>query len=249
MERYLRQMKLPQIGEEGQKRLKEARVTVVGAGGLGSPVLTYLAVAGVGYIRIIDDDEVNITNLNRQFLHGESDLGKKKADSAAETLRALNSGIKIEPVCACLTEENAEELLSSAEVVVDCVDNIKTRLIVNEMCLRKRIPLVEGGITGFYGFVTDILPEYACLECLGYKESMDKEEIPAIGACTGVIGALQAGEALKILLGAGQPLYGKMLQYDGLYGGFDEIEIRKREDCSLHKRAAYTKKEEKEIRG
>lgn len=237
MERYLRQMKLPQIGKEGQEKLKNAVVAVIGAGGLGCPVLTYLAEAGVGHIRIIDCDEVNLTNLNRQFLHGEPDIGRKKALSAAESMRYLNSEINIEPVCDYLTEENTQEFLENADVVIDCVDNIKTRLLVNEVCLRNRIPLVEGGITGFYGFVTDILPEYACLSCLGYKESMDKEEIPAIGACAGVIGALQAAEALKILLGAGKPLYGKILQYDGLLGSFDEIEIYKRDDCALHKRA------------
>lgn len=129
---------------------------------------------------------------------------------------------------------------------MDCVDNIKTRLLVNEGCLKKNIPLVEGGITGFYGFVTCISPEHACLECLGYKESMDKEEIPAVGAFAGVIGSLQAAEALKILLKAGEPLYGKMLQYDGLLGSFDEIEIKRRGDCALHRRAAKARKEEKE---
>lgn len=237
MERYLRQRKLSQIGDEGQKKLSDAAVAVIGAGGLGSPVLTYLAAAGVGRIRIIDCDEVNLTNLNRQFLHGEPDIGQKKALSAAETLKNLNSEIEIEPVCACLTEANAQELLGTADVVADCVDNIKTRLIVNEVCLRNRIPLVEGGITGFYGFVTDILPEYACLSCLGYRETMDKEEIPAVGACAGVIGSLQAAEVLKLLLGEGTPLYGRILQYDGLLGSFDEIEIQKRADCSLHKRA------------
>lgn len=238
MERYLRQIKIPQIDKEGQERLGKASVTVVGAGGLGCPVLTYLAAAGVGRIRIIDCDEVNITNLNRQFLHGEYDIEKKKAYSAAEKLKKLNSDVKTEPVCTYLTEENAETLIGDADVVVDCVDNIKTRLIVNKVCLRKRIPLVEGGITGFYGFVTDILPEYACLACLGYKEKMDKEEIPALGACAGVIGALQAGECLKILLEAGEPLYGRILQYDGLLGSFDEIETMKHEDCFLHKKAA-----------
>lgn len=238
MDRYLRQIKIPQIKKEGQERLQGAFVTVIGAGGLGCPVLTYLAAAGVGHIRIIDCDEVNITNLNRQFLHSEYDIGRKKADSASEKLKRFNSGIETEPLCMYLTDENAEELIGSADVVVDCVDNIKTRLIVNEACLRKKIPLVEGGITGFYGFVTDILPEYACLKCLGYDENMDKEEIPALGACAGVIGALQAGECLKILLNAGNPLYGRILQYDGLLGSFDEIEIMKHENCALHKRAA-----------
>lgn len=234
MERYQRQLQLTQIGEQGQKRLQEARVTVIGAGGLGSPVLTYLTEAGVGHIRCIDDDVVSITNLNRQFLHGEPDIGKKKTDSAKETLECLNSALDIETVYCKVTEENAEKLIEASCVVVDCVDNMAARLSVNAACLKNKIPLVEGGISGFYGFVTVISPEYACLECMGYNKSMDKKEIPVLGTTAGVIGALQANECLKVILGAGEPLYGRILQYDGLTGGFDEIPVMKREDCKAH---------------
>lgn len=234
MERYQRQMIMSQIGEEGQNRLANALVTVIGAGGLGSPVLTYLAEAGVGRIRCIDEDVVSLTNLNRQFLHREQDIGRNKVDSAKETLKALNSRLQIEAICCKVTDENAEELIEGSCAVVDCVDNIAARLSVNRACLKKNIPLVEGGISGFYGFVTVIQPECACLECMGYHEGMDGKVIPVLGTTAGVIGALQANECLKIILGAGNPLYGKILQYDGLNGSFDEIEVQKNETCKLH---------------
>lgn len=234
MERYQRQMMLPRIGESGQRRLKDALVTVIGAGGLGSPVLTYLTEAGVGKIRCIDEDVVSISNLNRQFLHGEQDIGKCKVDSAKETLEALNSKVLVEPVCCKVTKENVRELISGSVAVVDCVDNITARLAVNEACLQLDIPLVEGGISGFYGFVTVIGRASACLECMGYHEGMDEKNIPALGTTAGVIGALQANECLKLILKAGEPLYGRMLQYDGLNSSFDELEILKSETCKIH---------------
>lgn len=165
----------------------------------------------MGHIRCIDDDIVSVTNLNRQFLHGEQDVGKRKADSAGETLNRLNSTLQTELLCCRLTEKNAGKLIEGSTVVVDCVDSISARLNVNRACLEKEIPLVEGGISGFYGFVTAIRPEDACLECMGYHEGMDGKTIPSIGATAGVIGSLQAAECLKIILGAGEPLYGRIL--------------------------------------
>lgn len=236
-ERYHRQKEIARIGAEGQKRLANAKVTVAGAGGLGSPVLTYLAQAGVGRIRLIDFDTVGITNLNRQFLYTEKDLGRKKTSAAKEKLELFNSEILVESCDAKLTEENAEELIGEADAVVSCLDSISARLIVNEVCLRKNIPLVEGGISGFFGFVMCVGGGGPCLECLGYDGSMDRKNIPALGAAAGVIGSLQAVECLKILLGAGEPLYGRMLQYDGINGNFDEIAVKRKENCRLHMRA------------
>lgn len=235
--RYQRQEKILQIGAEGQKRLAKSKVTVIGAGGLGSPVLTYLAEAGVGKIRLIDFDTVGITNLNRQFLYTEKDLGRKKTDAAREKLELLNPEVRVEAVCAELNEENAEELTGEADAVVSCLDRISARLIVNEVCLRRNIPLVEGGISGFYGFVMCVKREGPCLECLGYDRSMDQSSIPALGAVAGVVGSLQAAECLKILLGTGRPLYGRMIQYDGINGSFDEIAVKRNENCRLHRRA------------
>lgn len=236
-ERYQRQEAIDAIGAEGQKKLAAKRVTVIGAGGLGSPVLTYLAQAGVGTLRLIDFDTVGTTNLNRQFLYTEKDIGRKKADAAKEKLMLLNSEILIEARDAKLTKENAEELIGEADAVVSCLDSISARLIAGEVCIRKNIPLVEGGVSGFFGFVMCVGGDGPCLECLGYDESMNQKNIPALGAVCGVIGSLQAAECLKILLGAGEPLYGRMIQYDGLSGSFDEITVKRKEDCRLHMRA------------
>ena len=148
--RYERQVIVPQIGEEGQKKLSESRVTVIGCGGLGSPVLTYLALAGVGHIRMIDCDEVSFTNLNRQFFYENASLDKVKCEEAAEFLRKRNSQITIDPIHKMIDEENAVELLKESDVVVDCVDRIGVRKIVGRACKKLGIPLIEAGIHGFY---------------------------------------------------------------------------------------------------
>ena len=150
MERYKRQMSIPQIGADGQRLLQQSTVAVVGAGGLGAPVLTYLAAAGVGNIRIIDKDTVEISNLNRQFLYGPEDVGRKKAEAAKEKLEKQNPDIKFAAVSEMLTEKNGRALFKDADVIVDCVDSMQTRIAVNKICLLNQIPLVEGGVYGFY---------------------------------------------------------------------------------------------------
>ena len=237
MERYKRQISIPQIGTEGQMLLQSSTAAVIGAGGLGAPVLTYLAAAGVGNILVIDKDAVEESNLNRQFLYSREDIGRKKAEAAKEKLKKQNPQIKVTAFSDAFTEENGRELLKGADVVVDCVDSVKTRISVNKICLLLRIPLVEGGIYGFYGYVTSVFQNSPCLECMGYTKEMEQKEIPSLGAAAGVVGSLQAVEALKILLGKGEPFYGRILQYDGLDGSFDEIKVKKKKDCSLHKAA------------
>lgn len=237
MERYKRQISIPQIGTEGQMLLQSSTAAVIGAGGLGAPVLTYLAAAGVGNILVIDKDAVEESNLNRQFLYSREDIGRKKAEAAKEKLEKQNPQIKVTAFSDAFTEENGRELLKGADVVVDCVDSVKTRMAVNKICLLLRIPLVEGGIYGFYGYVTSVFQNSPCLECMGYTKEMEQKEIPSLGASAGVVGSLQAVEALKILLGKGEPFYGRLLQYDGLDGSFDEIKVEKKKDCSLHKAA------------
>ena len=150
--RYDRQILMPEIGIEGQKKLERAVVTVIGCGGLGSPVLTYLAQAGAGTIRLVDGDTVSDTNLNRQFLYREEDIGKKKADLAAEKLRRMNRGIRVEAFACSLTGENAGQILKGSDVVVDCVDSLAVRCIVGRYCLAEDIFLVEGAVQGFYGY-------------------------------------------------------------------------------------------------
>lgn len=235
MERYKRQISIPQIGTEGQMLLQSSTAAVIGAGGLGAPVLTYLAAAGVGNILVIDKDAVEESNLNRQFLYSREDIGRKKAEAAKEKLKKQNPQIKVTAFSDAFTEENGRELLKGTDVVVDCVDSVKTRMAVNKICLLLRIPLVEGGIYGFYGYVTSVFQNSPCLECMGYTKEMEQKEIPSLGAAAGVVGSLQAVEALKILLGKGEPFYGRLFQYDGLDGSFDEIKVKKKKDCSLHK--------------
>jgi molybdopterin/thiamine biosynthesis adenylyltransferase len=230
--RYSRQILLPQIGEQGQKRLAESTAAVIGCGGLGAPVLTSLALAGVGKLRLIDHDRIGLSNLNRQFLYEESELDKEKCERAADFLRRRNSGIVLETVCERLTEENAGRLLSGVDVIVDCVDRVETRRHAGRAARRLSVPLVEGGVHGFYGFVLSVLPgKSACLECVTAQEAEERGPVPAVGAVAGVIGSLQAVECMKILLGLPHVLYGRMLQYDGLYGEFTEVPVHVRPDC------------------
>ena len=230
--RYSRQILLPQIGEQGQKRLAESTAAVIGCGGLGAPVLTSLALAGAGKLRLIDHDRIGLSNLNRQFLYEESELDKEKCERAADFLRRRNSGIVLETVCERLTEENAGRLLSGVDVIVDCVDRVETRRHAGRAARRLSVPLVEGGVHGFYGFVLSVLPgKSACLECVTAQEAEERGPVPAVGAVAGVIGSLQAVECMKILLGLPHVLYGRMLQYDGLYGEFTEVPVHVRPDC------------------
>ena len=232
--RYDRQIPLEQIGKIGQEKLASSTVTVVGCGGLGSPVLTYLACAGVGTLRIVDCDVVSESNLNRQFLHNEQSIGVEKTVSAARSLRALNGDIQVEPFQVKVDEGNIQRLLAGSDAVVDCADNVATRLIVNTACLRAGIPLVEGGINGFSGFVMCVDAFHACLGCLGYDRQSRTQPLPVLGATAGVIGSLQAMDCLKLLLGAGEPLLGTLLQFNGLRGTFERIAVRKYARCACH---------------
>ncbi|WP_218144882.1 HesA/MoeB/ThiF family protein [Propionispira arboris] len=235
--RYERQLLIPQIGQEGQEKLEKAKVTVIGAGGLGSPVLTYLVSAGVGKIQIVDCDVVSESNLNRQFLHHTGDVGRPKVLSAQEKLVSLNPDVALSTVNKRLNQENIEECIIGSDVVVDCVDNIETRVMVASACIQLNIPLVEGGVLGFYGYVIDIGRDYPCLSCLGYDKAKQKTPVPVLGVTAGVIGCMQANECIKLLLGIGEPLYGRMLNYDGLSGTWEEVKVEKAKNCAVHKNA------------
>ncbi|WP_312649135.1 HesA/MoeB/ThiF family protein [Aminipila sp.] len=234
MMRYQRQVLMNQIGENGQNILKQSKVVVIGAGGLASPVLTYLTCAGVGTITLVDYDTISESNLNRQFLYGEKEVGKSKVEVAEEVLSRINSTITIHQVSEKLEENNIMEIIKGSDVVIDCVDNVETRLIVNRGCLQMDIPLVEGGVNGFYGFIIAIKREYACLQCVRYGDTVLKRPSPALGAVVGVIGSLQAVECIKILLGLEGVLYGRMLNYDGLSASFETVEIQKNHMCQAH---------------
>lgn len=232
--RYERQILIPQIGQEGQEKLGHSTVTVIGAGGLGSPVLTYLASAGVGTIRIIDCDVISESNLNRQFLHNTEDVGKLKTLSAKGKLSKLNPNINFITINKRIFTENAVEIIAGSDVVVDCVDNIATRIMIAHACMKLNIPLVEGGVCGFYGYVIDISRNYACLSCLGYDKVQPKTPVPVLGVTAGAIGCMQANECIKLLLHIGEPLFGRMLSYDGLSGAWEEIRVEKSNDCPVH---------------
>lgn len=232
--RYERQLLIPKIGHSGQKKLEQSTVTVIGTGALGSPVLTYLVCAGVGRIRIIDGEVVSEPDLNREFLHNTEDLDKLKVLSAKEKLALINPEIEIITINKRLEAKNAEDFLAGSDVVADCVDNMDTRTAVAKACIKLDIPLVEGSVNGFNGFVLDIGRNYPCLSCLGFDELKAEQPIPLLGVTAGVIGCMQANECIKLLLGIGEPLYGRILNYDGLSGMWKEISAKVSDRCPIH---------------
>ena len=240
LERFGRHLLLPEVGLEGQRRLRAARVALVGAGGLGSPIALYLAAAGVGHLTLIDDDRVERSNLQRQVLHGEADVGRAKVDSAADRLAALWPGVSLRREALRLDSGNAESLLAGHDAVVDGADNFRTRYVLNDACVRLGLPLVHGAVDRFRGQVSVFwparAPEAGCYRCL-FPEPPPAELVPncaqagVLGVLPGLVGLLQATETLKILLGIGQPLLGSLLCVDALHMRFDRIGLRHRPDC------------------
>ncbi|MEJ2183877.1 MAG: HesA/MoeB/ThiF family protein [Nitrospirota bacterium] len=220
--RYDRQMMMEGWGREVQEKLKGSTVFVAGAGGLGSPVSMYLAAAGVGTIRICDFDTPDWTNLNRQILHNHGRLSTNKALSAGQTLRELNPDVAVQALPEKIVAENVDELVGEADLVMDCMDNFPTRYLLNESAIRKGIPLVFGSIWGMEGRLSFIhAPETPCLRCM-FPEAPPQETFPVVGTTPGVIGTLQALEAIKHLSGQGQTLKGQLLVWDG-----GRVEFRK----------------------
>lgn len=234
--RYKRNILLPGVGEEGQLKLLQARVLLVGAGGLGSPVAYYLAAAGVGTIGLVDADTVDVSNLQRQILHRTADLGRPKVLSAREKLLDLEPGLNIEILQTRFSEDNAGDLVDRYDIVIDCTDNFSTRYIINEACLSHKKPFVYGGVLSFSGQVMTILPGRGpCFRCL-YREEPGANvpgcaELGVLGAVPGVIGTLQATEAIKYILGLGRLLVGRLLTYDALSATFYEVLLDADADC------------------
>jgi adenylyltransferase/sulfurtransferase len=237
--RYSRHLIMPEVALDGQKRLKQARVLTVGAGGLGSPLALYLAAAGVGTLGIVDFDVVDESNLQRQIIHGTSDLGRSKMESAREKIEDINPNVKVEAFEEALTSENALEIIDGFDVVVDGTDNFPTRYLVNDACVLLGKPNVYGSIFRFEGQASVFYAEEGpCYRCL-YPEPPPPGLVPScaeggvLGILPGAIGTIQATETVKLLLGIGEPLVGRLLLYDALSMRFREMKLRKDPNCPV----------------
>jgi len=237
--RYSRHLLLPEVGVEGQRRLKAARVLCVGAGGLGAPLAFYLAAAGIGTLGLLDFDVVDVSNLQRQIIHSTNDIGRPKLDSAAEKLHALNPDMKIVKLNTMLTSANALEIFKDFDMVADGTDNFPTRYLVNDACVLTGIPNVYASIYRFEGqasvFATKDGPCYRCL----YPEPPPPGLVPScaeggvLGILPGLLGVIQATEVIKLVLGKGEPLIGRLLLADALAMRFRELKLRKNPDCPV----------------
>jgi molybdopterin/thiamine biosynthesis adenylyltransferase len=240
LDRYSRHIIMDGVGPEGQKDLLDARVLVVGAGGLGSPIIQYLAAAGVGTLGIVDDDEVERSNLQRQVIHGTSDVGRPKVDSAAEFVADLNPDVDVETHRARLDEENVEDLVADYGFVVDASDNFRTRYLVNDACTLTGTPFAHGAVYRFEGQVTTFPgnEDSPCYRCL-FPEAPPEGAVPdcatagVLGVLPGTIGSIQATETIKYLMGVGDVLDTRMIFYDALEMSFEEMPFRKNPDCPV----------------
>ena len=238
IKRYSRHIVLREVGGKGQRRLLDSSVLIVGAGGLGSPVALYLAAAGVGRIGIVDFDQVDLSNLQRQILHATGDVGRPNVESALERLALLNPDVKVIPHGEPLSSANALALLSQYDLVVNGSDNFPTRYLVNDACVFSKKPLVDGSILRFEGHVTVFLPGRGCYRCLfpappppGLMPNC--QEAGVLGVLCGVVGSLQGLEALKLLLGIGEPLAGRLLWIDGLSLEIRSLKVRRDPSCPV----------------
>ncbi len=231
LERYGRQIMMAGFGEAGQEKLKNARVFIAGAGGLGCPISIYLANAGIGAIRLVDQDKIELSNLNRQVLHWPEDVGRLKVDSASEKLRRMNPDLKLEAIRETMDENNLYQLTEGCDIIVDAMDNIKTRYLLNKAAIDHNVPFVHGAIYGLEGRAMTIIPgKSACLGCV-YKGIPPRARFPVLGVTPAVIGCIEATEVIKYLTGIGELLIDRILIYDGLNMKFMEVNIKRNPDC------------------
>lgn len=239
LERYSRHIILKEIGVKGQKKLLNGKVLIVGAGGLGAPAAMYLAAAGVGTIGIIDADVVDLSNLQRQIIHTTADIGKEKVESAKETMQAINPDVKVNTYYKFLASDNIMDIIKDYDFILDGTDNFPTKFLINDACVMAKKPFCHAGILRFNGQLMTYVPgEGPCYRCV-FKNPPPKDAVPTckqagvIGAMAGIIGCLQAMEAIKYLTGAGELLTGYLLTYDGLKGDFRKIKLPKDPDCAV----------------
>jgi molybdopterin-synthase adenylyltransferase len=231
LSRYDRQIMIPEIGVEGQEKLKNAKVFIAGAGGLGSPVSIYLAAAGIGHIKIADHDKVDLSNLNRQILHWDKDVGRMKVASAEEKLLSLNSNIIIEIVKETIDENSVAAMVDGCDAIVDAMDNFPTRYVLNKAAIEKNIPFFHGAVRGLEGRAMTIIPgKSACFRCM-YHGTPPAEKFPVIGVTPAIIGSIQATEVVKYIVGMGDLLTNRLLIYDGMSMEFKEFKIRMNPEC------------------
>ncbi|MDE6062830.1 MAG: HesA/MoeB/ThiF family protein [Duncaniella sp.] len=235
--RYRGHLSLCEIDLAGQQRLAASRVLIVGAGGLGSPVSLYLAAAGVGTIGILDADTVSLSNLQRQIIHTTPDIGRLKVESAAGKMRTINPEVTVIPYPERLTPDNAGELMKDYDLIIDCTDNLPTRLLINDTCIRLGLPMVFGAVSRFSGQVFTHVPGSACYRCIFDPDSASPDaDIPCalngiLNSVVGVIGSLQATEALKLLVGTGDALVNRILTFDAVTMQFNVFALNPIEDC------------------
>jgi molybdopterin/thiamine biosynthesis adenylyltransferase len=239
MHRYSRHVLIPEVGEEGQLKLLDARVLLIGAGGLGSPAALYLAAAGVGTIGLVDSDVVDVSNLQRQVLHTTDRVDMPKVESARIALNALNPEVRVIGHNTRLTPENADEIVARYDIVVDGSDNFDTMYLINEVCVRQGKPNVSSSILAFDGQITTLVPgEGPCYRCaypVAPPPSLAPScsEIGVLGVVPGVMGLLQANEVIKLVLGIGEPLVGRLLMFDALSTSFTELKLRRNPECAI----------------
>lgn len=234
LKRYARQIALPQVGEEGQKKLLASKILIIGAGGLGSPAAFYLAACGVGSIGLLDSDKVELSNLQRQILHSMEDIGLPKADSGKKKLQALNPDVQVAAYNTRLTADNILGIIKGYDIVLDCADNFPTKYLINDACVLSGKPFIHAGICKFEGQVMTVIPRKGpCYRCL-FPELPPVEfsaDQGPMGTVPGIIGTIQANEAIKYIMGIGELLVGNLLIFDALKGSFRTAVLNKDKNC------------------